>query len=501
MDSEERNRPASPETIKNLTVNLLQTIESTYHEMYVDMVLTEALRQGVLDEEESVDRDYLEKVIRVHANVCYVVFSLCVQCRASLKSSLNVEKQYDIRRSVVTGHEMYKYLYGFTGRTTPWKEIEPILSAKYPEKSVEIAAAADEFLQKYAKEADGTLRDVSKHFSDNPTEFFQYISRVSERNVAERIGKALGFIQPIHSLLVKELQDNLGKVYFLAWAHPMPIQKLNVGSISQNDKIDALRHGLEEYGGILESVMRRLDVAEKFCKEHQLDMTQNKQWVDLTENNIGLHVLYIYLDSLTTFLAFCRSECFAEYRQNLAYLVISTHEGFKKLYGFDENKRSETYWNRAVKQALIQSDDELLAEEAERIERKLEELSTKTLLKDEDMIAAFTHVGTIKKMQTESTFAVLDYFRKDVKKEDLDVLTEYLIVLNDIIRLYNKVMKWESERSKQERELTFAGYFEQIDKIDKLVGQNAKDDALLAKWRESSEKMREMLRTFEKMLS
>lgn len=83
----------------------------------------------------------------------------------------------------------------------------------------------------------------------------------------------------------------------------------------------------------------------------------------------------------------------------------------------------------------------------------------------------------------------------------MDVLTEYLFVLNDIIRLYNKVMNWESERSKQERELTFAGYFEQIDKIDKLVEQNAKDEALLAKWRESSEKMREMLRKFEKMLS
>ena len=95
-------------------------------------------------------------------------------------------------------------------------------------------------------------------------------------------------------------------------------------SDEERAKIDALRHGLEEYGGILESVMRRLDVAEKFCKEHQLDMTQNKQWADLIENNIGLHVLYIYLDSLTTFLAFCRSECFAEYRQNLAYLVISS---------------------------------------------------------------------------------------------------------------------------------------------------------------------------------
>jgi len=501
MDPEDKKQPASPETIKSLTMNMLQTMESTYHEMYVDMVLMVALRKGILDNLECVDRDYIEKVIRVHANICYAVFSLCVQCRASLKSSLNVEKQYNIRRCVVTGHEMYKYLYGFTGKTTPWKEIEPILRAKYPEQCVETDETADDFLQKYAQDADGTLRDVSKHFSDNSTEFFKNISQVSERVVTERIGKALGFIQPIHSLLVKELQENLGMVYYFAMVHPMPIQTLNVGNISQNEKIDALRHGLEKYGGIVESVMKRVEVAEKFCKEHQLDMTQNKQWVDLTENNIGLHVLYIYLDSLTTFLAFCRSECFAEYRQNLAYMVISTHEGFKKIYGFDENKRVGTYWNRAIKQALIQTDDEQMAKAADRIERKLGALSTNAFLNDEDMIAAFTHVGTINKQQKESTFAVLDYFRKDVKKEDLDVLTEYLFLLNDIIQLYNKVMNWENERSKQEREAIFAGYFEQIEKINKLVEQNTKDEEMLAKWCESSEKMREILRNFEQLLS
>ena len=117
------------------------------------------------------------------------------------------------------------------------------------------------------------------------------------------------------------------------------------------------------------------------------------------------------------------------------------------------------------------------------------------------MIAAFTHVGTIKKIQTESTFAVLDYFRQDVKKEDLDILTEYLFVLNDIIRLYNKVMNWESERSKQESEAMFVSYFKQINKIDRLVKQSTKDEAMLTKWRESSEKMREMLRNFEQLLS
>ena len=90
-------------------------------------------------------------------------------------------------------------------------------------------------MQKYAQDADGNQRDVAKHYSDNPVESFQNISQICERNVTDRIGKALGFIQPIHSLLVKESQEHLGLIYYLAWAHPMPVQTLNVGSISRKD--------------------------------------------------------------------------------------------------------------------------------------------------------------------------------------------------------------------------------------------------------------------------
>ena len=89
------------------------TLESSYHELYVDMVLMEGFNQGLMDSITNLDKEYIGKVLRVHANVCYANLCLCVQMRASLKAPLNVEKQYIIRRSVVTAHEMYKYLYGF----------------------------------------------------------------------------------------------------------------------------------------------------------------------------------------------------------------------------------------------------------------------------------------------------------------------------------------------------------------------------------------------------
>lgn len=165
---EDKRKPASKEAIEGLKVNMLVTLETSYQELYKDMFLTKVLSEGDQELLKNLDRGYLEKILRLHANVCYANMCLCAQCRASLKSELDVEKRYNIRRSVVTAHEMYKYLYGFTEKQTLWQEVEQQLRAKYPSECESIAEAADTYLKRYAQEADGTLRNVAKHYSNNP---------------------------------------------------------------------------------------------------------------------------------------------------------------------------------------------------------------------------------------------------------------------------------------------------------------------------------------------
>ena len=92
MDKTDNRKPATPEQIESIKTNLKLTIESSYHELYVDMVLLEALSQGMMDVIAILYKEYVRKVIRVHANVCYANLCLCVQLRASLKAELGVEK-------------------------------------------------------------------------------------------------------------------------------------------------------------------------------------------------------------------------------------------------------------------------------------------------------------------------------------------------------------------------------------------------------------------------
>lgn len=497
MKETDNRRPATPEQIENMKVCFKLTLESSCHGLYVDMVLLEALNKGLMDNIGTEAKEFAYNLVSVHANVCYANLCLCVQLRASLKVELGVEKQYNIRRSVVTAHETYKYLFGFTGKMTPWRAIEQQLRTKYSKECDQIAIASNDYLRQYAQDADGTLRDVAKHYSDNPVEFFENMENVSERAVTDRLVSALRFLQPMHSLLVNQMRATFGETYIGVWNLKMPEQTFEPIGIDSQEKIDFLKNGIMKYSGMVNTVMRQRAFVEAKCKELDVDISHDPHWQDFIDNNVGLHILYIYLDTLTTFRSFARSELFAEYRQNLAYLVVSAHEGFKKLYGFDQNKRGNTFWNRAIMQSVIQSGDDSLQKEAERVDAKLEKLSHEAILNDEDMIAAFTHMGFLKKQKTEAAIAVLHYFIQPIKQNDLDALSDYIYVLNEVMNVYNQVLGWESKRMQQETNAKFTGFYEQIDKIDQLISSKVQDEEQLAKWKESSLRMKEMLKLFE----
>lgn len=488
----DKRKPASKETIERLKMNMLITLESSYQELYKDMVLMRLLTEDKLELLKDLDKTYLEKILRLHANVCYANLCLCAQCRASLKSELGVEKRYNIRRSVVTAHEMYKYLYGFASKQTLWQDVEQQLRVKYPTDCENIAGAADGYLKKYAQEADGTLRNIAKHYSNNPEEFFRNMESVTERSVTDRIVALMAFLQPMHSLLVKELEGGFGELYVRAMSESMPHQKLEVLGIGTQDKVDAMQGGIGHYASIVDGLMNKMMVIEKICIEKGLDVSTTPEWKTLIEDNIGLHILFIYLDSMITFRSFTWSKNFAEQRQNLAYLIVSVHEGFKKLYGFNENKRQGTFWNRAIKGTVLAIGDKQLQEQAAEVEARLDKLSKSAILNNESMIDAFTHNGTMKG-GGEYAFAVLDYFIKPVSKEDIEDLSAFLRVLNDVMKLEVAVMDVESKMSQAKTDAMFQGYIDKFDEYKAMACEKTEDSDARDKICESFEQIKAMM--------
>lgn len=500
MEEIDNRRPATPEQIESMKEVFKLTLESSYHELYVDMVLHEAQKRGNLDDIEELNKDYVSKVIAVYANVCYVNFCLCVQMRSSLKAPLGVEKRYDIRRSVVMAHEIYKNLYGFNDAKTPWKDVVKRLQQLYPEKCREIGEAAEAYRVMYAGDVDMDTRNVAKHFSSNPEEFYNRMAEINERSVMDRILALMRFLQPIHTLLVEELRRNMGMYYLVGISMPMPIQRFEAVSMVEGEKLETLKKGIVHYDSIVSGLFRQISAIRHFADERNMDVENIPEWRYLVKNNMVAHILYIYIDMTTTFLAFTRSETFAEYQLNLAYLFLSAHEGFKKLYGFDERGRTNSFWSRSVKNEMEKLGDESLLNEVVQIEARLERLSHSEYLKDDNKAAVFSDLKTDKKSGKENAIMTLDYFRTATTVEDLNELKEFLFLLNDIVRLMNKVLEAQSAESSRRLHETFDNFRKMFDKIDALIAENVKDAAQTEKFNDATRKFREMLDGLEKKI-
>lgn len=142
---------------------------------------------------------------------------------------------------------------------------------------------------------------------------------------------------------------------------------------------------------------------------------------------------------------------------------------------------------------MAKNDGEELREEVSRIESVMDRLADSDILKDEDMVVAYTHVGTIKKRGIESSFAVLDYFRQSITPMDMEPLLEFFKVMNDIVRLYSKVMGLESEKMKNDTNATLRDFMNKISLIDRMAVEHIDDPEQRAKWQETSAKMRGLL--------
>ena len=500
MEEKGYRRPATPEQIEDMKSNFKLTLESSYRELYVDMVLQEALKRGTLDDIEGLDKNYICKVLAVYANVCYVNFCLCVQMRSSLKAPLGVEKRYDVRRSVVTAHEIYKNLYGFNDAKTPWKDIEERLQEIFPEQCHEIDEAAEAYRVMYAGNLDMDFRNVAKHFSSEPEEFYSRMAEISERSVMDRILALMRFLQPIHTLLVEELRRNLSMYYLIGFSMPMPVQRFEAVGMVEGGKLETFKKGIAHYDSIVSGLFRQISAIKRFSDERNMNVEQIPEWGFLVKNNMVAHILYIYIDLTTTFLAFTRSETFAEYQMNLAYLFLSAHEGFKKLYGFDEREHAKSYWSRSVKSEMEKLGNESLMNEVAQIEARLERLSQSEYLEDEDKAVVFSDVKTNKKSGKENAILALDYFRAVTTMDDLNELKDFLFLMNDIVSLVNKVLEAQSAESSRRLHETFDNFRQLFNKIDAMIAENMKDAAQAEELNDATRKYREMIDDLEKRI-
>lgn len=461
------NRPATPAQIERIKASVKGALAQVYLNLMLDCAFRKALSVtdavSVLSDQ---DKEYAKKIVTLHANISDSLICLSVMLLCNFRTEEPIEKKFLLRRVVVVCHELYKYLYGFTKSQTDWEKIVPEFEKKYLEECDSLKKQGEKYLKKYGQAEDRMLRNVSNHYSDNPFEFFKYISTINEKGITDRALLMLAIAQTLNLLLYKELGDLLPKVDSTG---PLPI---SLGDCQFRDDFnnklaEAARHHLNHRKEIVRTQVQRLKKCEAFASQHGYDMTKDERWRLLKDDNIGLHVMYLQLDSMVLTLAMSRAESALEEKMILAYMVASMHEGFKKIYGFAEGGSEKSLWHRYAVSRQERITDSKLKSEISLVSGVLDAFAKQDYLKNPTVALFLSHVGYVKDLNGDTSNAMADYLLKDDHREEMAGVIKILSFLNVLVEVSGKLLSYENDVMSEEKKRELERHLNEIDEIER----------------------------------
>lgn len=464
-----RRKPATPAQIEKIKVVVRDAMEKIYGDLLLDYAFGNAISQpssnGFLQEE---DHAYIKKIVGLHANITDSLLCLSVLLLCNFRAEEPIEKKFLLRRIVVVCHELYKYLYGFTNKKTEWEVIALKLEEKYPVECAELMEQGEKYLKKYGQSEDKILRDVSNHYSDKPFEFFKYISTINEKGQTDRAVMMLRIVQPLSLLLMKEVGAVLPKSNGNT---PANLKTVPVNRQFMDVFTDELSRETQRYithrKEIVREQVQRVSRFERFAAKYNHDLTKDKRWSLLKDDNIALHIMYLQLDTMILSMAMGRAETGLEEKMILAYMVASMHEGFKKIYGFTEGTRSKSLWHRYAISRKDSVKDSSLNSEIQIMTGVLDAFAEKDYLKNPTVTLFLSHVGYVRDLDGDSSNAMVDYLLQEDHKSELAGVVSVMRFLNELVNVSGKLLSYENDVMSDEKKLDLDKHLEEIDEMER----------------------------------
>jgi hypothetical protein len=435
-------KEATKETIKKLEDNMLDTGQDLYYQIIQDYMLETATQKGRLDKDVS-DKELFIKLIRFNSNLSLMIMEACSIFRAELIADNSFEKRFLLKRLIMIIHEGYKYIFGFSKKKTFGEQFLSSMMSQNEEAVKSIEKAQNKYLQQYGNNTIKILRDVAKHYSYDSLEFYYCIKDLNERDVSDMYCSFMAFSQPLFSLSIKKLREEAGLWYLAIKLQELEVQKIR--SFIDEELLNQFNHSISKYGSIIDSINSKSINASKVLEQFDID-SNNKDLKPFLSDNVSMHIFYTIMDVLCALKAFANSVEYYEQSLNLAYLRLSIHEGFKKLYGFNNNDRKKSFWTR-----LKNDFSEVLPEmnsEINAIEINLNRLMAYDYVTNENVVI-FTHFGETKH-QNIPYDVVLNFFGNNKEEKNFAIILDIIRVFNSILPLVSRLME-ENVRLSNER--------------------------------------------------
>ncbi|MDY0183375.1 MAG: hypothetical protein RBR39_08710 [Proteiniphilum sp.] len=313
-----------------------------------------ALKRVPITKEE----DILNPVVDFCIFLNYVMIEISSIVRAYVRAEILAEKQYHLKFVNWIILESYKYLYGYgkSVNTSLWeKNIEPLLSfIKDPQLIADFEAIKTQIIKfRDSNITNKDFRDISIHYDLDPLLIYEMLTGLNEEDETQRALAFLPLLFELFSFTNKYfhlfLRDNIVNKRFPQDV-PLDLYTRTSTNNFSTDKVSELNELINQNKKNLDRLVRQQKWMQKLVVEEQEKDKASLETILLTLPILKVHsfIDILIIDLASAKRAFFLAEYPIEKNVFLKRINAIIYEGFKKLYGLNNN--DNTYWNSYILQ-------------------------------------------------------------------------------------------------------------------------------------------------------
>ena len=443
-------------------------------------------------------------LVRIYYFVLFCHLDIVSTLRAEFRAITIGEKRIHLKYLNVIVTEMIKAMFGFSDdKHCLWKRFCNDAGALLNEKDkTKIECLITKFKEKYCNSDSKDCRNYAIHYDDDPLRVYSYLCNLSEEAETEKISKFLAILHELLLITNKLSNEQRLPLCYLQVADNSFWEKLNIFPDKDSVLLSQTRKSVVSYWNTLDSVVKSYKLPN--IVEQQLGIEGMSLQLQLLRETVhpGIHLLFIYIDICCAVMAYLSSEYYIERQLNLRHLNVIVYEGFKKLYGFSNNKSYQkgndknerlhsSFWNNILYPCLMSSDNDCLKNKAQEIDSKLQLLADDSTINDDDLRQMSVHIREKRNKDYIPRFT--DKLIKMSPFLEMNRALKLLKLLPDIMKLDKEVtnIKYSDAKVLQDRKIE--SMRNQLEGIRNSILQSCKDKSVQDSINESTNKLLSLL--------
>ena len=380
---------------------------------------------GRLNREENVREETLN-VFRLSCCTWYSLLENSVIQRELFRAESQTERTYSIRRLMVTMYEMNKHMFGVEAKTEKrslWNAAKQPLYQYDSQACSDIERKVQAFKTGFSTMDTKNARGVFEHYAETPVILEHQMESQTANVVNIHMTVFIDIMCSLCKLTTHYIaQDDTLSNYIDASIHfdNDPEMDVNSALISTHKLLLMFSNKNVDNNSTFDyfyTFARKLSLLVSKKDNQKARLMQDMHQIQFLCSQIHRDLLYAQLSVV-------ESESRIEEFLNIRYIFRRMHEGFKRIYGYNEKDHEKSYWAKTVQPYVGGLDDESILNQFNELEGLLDSY-TKGTINDEGKRAVFAHIRVTQKSPEDYIPELFDRIDKTSIKSEFGLLTDF----------------------------------------------------------------------------